>query len=71
MMIFTQDKAVFTATNSIKPVTITKGITGFWLDLPNGDLYEDHKQMFCYDSFEEAKRYAETNVGMKMNWEDF
>ena len=59
------------ATNSIKPVKITRGVTGFWLDLNEGDLYNDAKQMFCFDTFDKAKRHAETNVGMKMNWSDF
>lgn len=71
MMTFKTSGAYQVATNSIKPVKIARGVAGYWLHLPEGDLYKDEKQMFCYDTFEQAKRHAETNVGMKMNWEDF
>jgi hypothetical protein len=71
MMTFKTSGAYQVATNSIKPVKIARGVTGYWLHLLEGDLYEDTKQLFCFDTFEEAKRYAETTVGMKMNWSDF
>ena len=71
MMIFKTSGAYKVATNSIKPVKIARSATGYWLHLPEGDLYKNVKQLFCFNSFEEAKRHAEMNVGMKMNWEDF
>lgn len=71
MMTFKTSGAYQVATNSIKPVKIARSLMGWVLHLPEGDLYKNNKQKFCYSSFEEAKRYAECNVGMKMNWEDF
>ena len=71
MMTFKTSGAYQVATNSLKPVKIARGVTGYWLHLPEGDLYKDEKQMFCYDTFDKAKRHAEANVGMKMNWSDF
>ena len=60
------------ATNSIKPVIIRELDEygqDFALDMPEGDLYNDfpiNNQWF--GSFDEAKRWAETYVGMKMNF---
>lgn len=73
MMIFEQTGNTFTATNSIKPVTIRMmEETDFLLDMPQGDLYNDFKIVDqWFETFEEAKRWAETYVGMKMNWSDF
>ena len=71
MMQFKTSGAYQVATNSIKHVAINRSPTGWWLNLPEGDLYTDKKQMFCFNTFNEAKRHAEANVGMKMNWEDF
>lgn len=71
MMNFETSGAYQVATNSIKRVAINRSPTGYWLILPKGDLYKDNKQMFCFNTFDEAKRYAEANVGMKMNMEDF
>lgn len=71
MMTFETSGAYQVATNSIKPVYITRSASSYWLRLPEGDLYENKKQLFSFDTFEEAKRYAEMTVGMKMNWSDF
>ena len=72
MMTFRETLFGWVANNSIKPVCISFiGTTQWDLALPKGDLYSDERQSFDFASFEEAKRYAETNVGMKMNWEDF
>ena len=64
---------IYMATNSIKPVVIrAMDEDSFLLDMPLGDLYIDAKitdQFF--ETFAEAKRWAETYVGMKMNMEDF
>ena len=68
MMTFRETMFGFVANNSIKPVCISFiGNTQWDLALPKGDLYSDERQSFDFASFEEAKRYAETNVGMKMN----
>ena len=69
MMTFKTSGAYQVATNSIKPVKIARGVTGYWLHLPEGDLYKDKKQTFCYDTFDQAKRHAEANVGIKMDLE--
>lgn len=71
MMTFKTSGAYQVATNSIKDVMIARGVTGYWLHLIEGDLYSDEKQLHCFDSFEKAKKFAEANVGIKMNWEDF
>ena len=64
---------IYMATNSIKPVIIrAMDENSFLLDMPAGDLYIDAKitdQFF--ETFEEAKRWAEHKVGVKMNTEDF
>ena len=64
---------LYLATNSIKPVIIrAEDEATYFLDMPAGDLYNDHNIMGeVFDTFEEAKRWAETYVGMKMNTEDF
>ena len=73
MMNFEYAQDTFTATNSIKPVIIrAMDENSFLLDMPAGDLYIDAKitdQFF--ETFEEAKRWAEHKVGIKMNKEDF
>ena len=72
MMTFRETLFGWVANNSIKPVCISFGGPVAWdLALPKGDLYSDERQSLDFKTFEEAKRYAETNVGMKMNWEDF
>lgn len=59
------------ATNSIKPVMINKAFNGYMLYTPEGRLLDDFTSAGPFVTFEEAKRNAEMNVGMKMNWEDF
>jgi len=57
--------------NSIKPVTIRELDMYFVLDMPQGDLYNDYENISeLFDTFEEAKRWAETYVGIKMNMKD-
>lgn len=70
MMTFETSGAYQVATNSVKPVKIARGVTGYWLHLPEGDFFGDKKQMFCYDTFEQAKRHAEENVGIQINLGD-
>ena len=64
---------LYLATNSIKPVIIcAEDEATYFLDMPAGDLYNDHNIMGeVFDTFEEAKRWAENKVVMKMNTEDF
>lgn len=64
---------IYMATNSIKPVVIrAENETAFLLDMPLGDLYNEEKVTGkVFETFEKAKRWAETYVGMKMNMEDF
>ena len=64
---------IYMATNSIKPVIIRAlSEADFLLDMPQGDLYNDFKIIGeWFETFEEAKRWAETYVGMKMNTKDF
>ena len=38
---------------------------------PEGRLLDDFTSAGPFVSFEAAKRNAEMNVGMKMNWSDF
>ena len=59
------------ATNSIKPVTIHKTFTGYMVYTPEGGLLDEFASRGPFVSFDAAKRNAEMNVGMKMNWEDF
>lgn len=71
MMNFEYAQDTFTATNSIKPVII-RALTeyDYFLDMPEGDLKNSFKitdQWF--ETFEEAKRWAEHKVGVKMNLE--
>jgi hypothetical protein len=73
MMTFEKTIFGFDAINSIKPVTIRQlDEDAFALDMPMGDLYNEFRIMnVIFSTFEEAKRWAETKVGMKMNWSDF
>ena len=60
------------ATNSIKPVIIHKRHDRtFMLYTPEGRLLDDFTSAGPFISFEDAKRNAEANVGMKMNLADF
>lgn len=57
------------ATNSIKPVMIQKSFDGnFMLYTPEGGLLDEFTSRGPFVSFDAAKRNAEMNVGMKMNW---
>lgn len=71
MMTFEQAGNTFTATNSIKTVIINKGFNGYMLFTPEGRLLDNFESAGPFTSFEAAKRNAEMNVGMKINWEDF
>jgi hypothetical protein len=72
MMTFEQTGNAFTATNSIKPVIINKNHANqFMLFTPEGCLLNDFTSAGPFISFEAAKRNAEMNVGMSMNWSDF
>jgi hypothetical protein len=68
MMIFNAYKE---AVNSIKPVKIHKGFEGYMVYTPEGRLLDEFTSAGPFIDFESAKRNAEMNVGMKMNWEDF
>lgn len=65
------------ATNSIKPVEIVRSVTGVYdrnewmVYTPEGRLADGYTSAGPFISFEAAKRNAEMNVGMKMNWSDF
>lgn len=70
------------ATNSIKTVIIVNhgmmnrsfSSTGggeYMVFTPEGRLLDDVTSAGPFASFEEARRNAEINVGMKMNWSDF
>lgn len=72
MMTFEKSGANMIATNSIKPVYITKAYNGgYMLNTPEGGLLDEFKTRGPFVDFESAKRNAEMNVGMKMNWSDF
>lgn len=75
MMQFNQSEThshIYEATNSIKPVEIYRTNTNQWLVYtPEGRLLDDFTSAGPFVDFESAKRNAECNVGMKMNWEDF
>jgi len=72
MMTFEQIGTTFTATNSIKAVIINKTFDNkFMLFTPEGGLLDEYESRGPFVSFEAAKRNAEMNVGMKINWEDF
>lgn len=65
------------ATNSIKEVTIVRFISdvfdrNYWMVYtPEGRLLDDVVEAGPFTSYEAAKRDAECNVGMKINWGDF
>jgi len=72
MMTFEQTGKVFTATNSIKPVIINKNHAGqYMMFTPEGRLLDNFTSAGPFVDFESAKRNAECNVGMAMNWSDF
>ena len=63
------------ATNSIKPVIIVNwgsSIAGeYMVFTPEGRLLDEFTSAGPFVDFESAKRNAEMNVGMKINWGDF
>ena len=63
------------ATNSIKPVIILNHGTicapDYMVFTPEGRLLDEFTSAGPFIDFEAAKRNAEMNVGIKMNWEDF
>ena len=75
MMTFNQAEThphIYEATNSIKPVEIYRMRDGKWmLYTPEGRLLDEFTSAGPFVDFESAKRNAEMNVGMKMNWSDF
>jgi hypothetical protein len=75
MMQFTQHEThphIYEATNSIKHVEIYRMNNGKWmLYTPEGRLFDEFTSAGPFVDFEVAKRNAEMNVGMKMNWGDF
>ena len=70
MMTFNHTANGSTATNSIRPVQISLSSTGesFLLEMEEGTLYERLDVRRHFNTFEEAVRYAETNVGVSVNW---
>ena len=79
MMLFdTINETTAIATNSIKEVRIVRGVApaeydrNTWIVFtPEGRLMDDFRSAGPFVSFEAAKRNAEENVGMNMNWSDF
>jgi len=72
MMTFETNGNVHTATNSIKPVIINKNHAGkYMLFTPEGRLDDDFTSAGPFADFESAKRNAEREVGMTINWSDF
>ena len=71
-------ETIAVATNSIKEVRIERNRdmnnydrNTWMLYTPEGRLLDDFTSAGPFVSFEAAKRNAEMNVGMKMNWGDF
>jgi hypothetical protein len=72
MMNFEKLDTDYIATNSIKPVLIALTRAGnYMIHTPKGRLLDSFISAGPFTTFEEAKRNAEMNVGMKMNWSDF
>ena len=72
MMTFEQMDTDYIAINSIKPVLIALCRDGtYMIHTPQGRLLDSFISAGPFVDFEGAKRNAEMNVGMKMNWEDF
>jgi hypothetical protein len=67
MMIFNAYKE---AVNSIKPVKLHKAFDGWMVYTPEGRLLDGFTSAGPFVSFEAAKRNAEMNVGMKMDWSE-
>jgi hypothetical protein len=78
MMFEAIDEITAVAINSIKPVRIVRDrdVNNYdrntWmLYTPEGGLLDEFTSRGPFVSFDAAKRNAEMNVGMKMNWGDF
>lgn len=73
MMQFEKVNNSYFATNSIKPVCITQSsLTEMWVVMCDyGTLYNDEPVDKVFMDFDYAVKWAETEVGMKMNWSDF
>ena len=72
------DGATAVATNSIKEVRIVRTVDqndydrNFWmLHTPEGGLLDTFTTRGPFVSFEAAKRDAEMNVGIKIDWNEF
>jgi hypothetical protein len=72
------DEITAVATNSIKTVRIVRQVdpnnfdrNQWMLYTPDGGLEDAFTSRGPFVSFDAAKRNAEMNVGMKMNWGDF
>lgn len=72
------DENTAVATNSLKEVRIVRHIdrnnydrNTWMLYTPEGRLDDDFTSAGPFVSWDAAKRNAEMNVGMKMNWSDF
>lgn len=66
MMKFAEiSKGYFEATNALKTVYIHQSYLtkNFMVYMPDGDLYNNFTSAGPLKTFEEAKRYAEANVG--------
>ena len=62
-MLFEFKYGGYEATNALKPVLINESNGRFWLDMPKGTLYDNKHITQFFQTFDEAKRYAETYVG--------
>jgi hypothetical protein len=72
------DEITAVATNSIKTVRIVREVNPFNYDrnvwmlyTPQGRLLDNFTSAGPFVSFDAAKRNAEMNVGMKINWSEF
>lgn len=72
------DGTTAVAINSIKTVRIVREVNPYDYDrnvwmlyTPEGGLDDAFTSRGPFVSFDAAKRNAEMNVGMKMNWSDF
>lgn len=54
------------STNSLRPVHIVKNNGRFWLDCPEGTLDTNRHVTQFFNTFDEAKRYAEVYVGFNI-----
>jgi hypothetical protein len=63
------------ATNSLKPVRIVRSVVEpydlneWMIYMPEGDLFGNFDPVGPFDSFDDAKRYAEMEVGMMIKYE--